>query len=83
MSTKVSKNEDPGRKTRRRTAREKKQKSVEFFSRFDVAGKLGCGPSKIIDLEKSGALKPYRFGSRLVRYHITDVNALIEGAKGA
>ena len=82
MSTKVS-NKDPGRKTRTRTARERKQKSSEFFSRVDIAGILGCGPAKVIDLEKRGLLKPYRFSSRLVRYHVSDLQRLIEEAKSA
>lgn len=73
----------PRKKTRRRGPREKKQKSAVFLSRLDVAQLLGVGPSMIIDIEKSGQLTPYKFGSRVVRYPIGEVNALIEAAKGA
>jgi hypothetical protein len=67
---------DPKRKTRRRGPREKKQKSNEFLSRLDVATLIGCGPAKVIDLEKRGILKPYRFSNRLVRYRSADVQRL-------
>jgi hypothetical protein len=73
----------PCKKTRRRGPREKKQKSAVFLSRLDVAQLLGVGPAMVIDIEKSGQLTPYRFGTRVVRYPVAEVNALVERAKGA
>ena len=73
---------DPSRPTRKRTPFEKKQKSESFYSRLDIARILGSGPSMVISLEKAGLLTPYKFGSRFVRYPVTEVQALIESAKG-
>jgi hypothetical protein len=77
-----SKNTEPRKAKRVRGPRELKQKSDEFYSRIGVAQKIGCGPSTVAELERLGKLTPYKFSSRMVRYARSEVDALIEGARG-
>jgi hypothetical protein len=75
------KSAEPRKRTRKRGPREKVQKSNEFFSRLQVAQKIGCGPAAVAELEKRGKLTAYRFSSKLLRYPADQVHRLIEDAK--
>jgi len=71
----ASKSAEPRKRARKRDPREKVQKSDEFYSRLQVAQKIGCGPSTIAELERLGKLTPYRFSSKLLRYPVVEVNS--------
>jgi hypothetical protein len=81
MSKKDPKNKDSGRKPRRRGPRERVQKSTEFYSRLEVAQKIGCGPTTIAEYERLGKLTPYKFGYRILRYAAAEVEKLIQEAR--
>jgi len=81
LSMIAPKSTEPCKKTRRRGPRERTQTSNEFYSRLQVAQKIGCGPSTIAELERLGRLTAYRFTSKLVRYPAAEVHALIEEAR--
>jgi hypothetical protein len=81
MSSKDPKHKEAGRKKRRRGPREKVQKSNEFYSRLQVAQKIGCNPATIAEYERLGKLRPYKFGYRILRYSAAEVEKLIQEAR--
>jgi hypothetical protein len=79
----LSEKVEPRKRTRKRGPREKVQDSNEFYSRLQVAKKIGCGPSTVAELEKNGKLTAHKFSSKLLRYPAAEVLALIEEARCA
>lgn len=57
-----------------------KQNKSSMVSRSEVAQILGCSKRTVIRREAEGQLRPFRFGARMVRYQINEVEALIEKA---
>lgn len=55
--------------------------SADFLTRQQVAKKLSVHPMTVARMQRAGKLTPFIFGANLVRYSVSEVSALIAGAK--
>jgi len=53
-----------------------------LLGRRQVAGLIGCSTKTVQRLERAGRLHPIHIGPRVVRYHPTEVAALIRNGGG-